>query len=396
MFYQSYLALTVLSIVKKMTSLEYFERCDSWLIFTNSLHRCDRSKFLLVLCWLYLTTRSVLTVSSLAVVSMSCCEVTGPVVWPLLCLLCCQCLTVLYETVWLSGPRDKRFTGLMSQYCSFLSKVDVARGRSVPSPLNPAMSEQVLPSLNPYTASPDLKLLLDLLASRAGLGLSLRCLAFLESDLGHSWAPSGLQGEVGEGEVMVYWRDPVVLRYITLSTSGLSLHYGLELEIEGSTQTRIVSHREVNMNKMSWSKSSTNVNMGDSRDFVYQETFHSKAAKTGSKLRVWTIVNGHLISKCEAVIFSVDVPGGSLQSLQSEGGREDFTDCTGTNNIKHQPSKLYSGAQNSRRSPISLSETHLNYCHQQFERNSKIRKSYPVGHWNQSFTPDEGDDCLVI
>ena len=150
------------------------------------------------------------------------------------------------------------------------------------------------------------------------------------------------------------------------------------------------------MNKMTWSKSSTNVNMGDSRDFVYQETFHSKAAKTGSKLRVWTIVNGHLISKCEAVIFSVDVPGGSLQSLQSEGDREDFTDCTGTNNIKHQPSKLYSGTQNSRRSPISLSETHLNYCHQQFERNSKIRKSYPVGHWNQSFTPDEGDDCLVI
>ena len=44
-------------------------------------------------------------------------------------------------------------------------------------------------SLNPYIASANVRLILDLVASRAGVGLALRCLSFLEMDVQNNWNP---------------------------------------------------------------------------------------------------------------------------------------------------------------------------------------------------------------
>ena len=48
---------------------------------------------------------------------------------------------------------------------------------------------KVVDSLNPYIASANVRLILDLIATRAGVGLALRCLSFLEMDVQNNWKP---------------------------------------------------------------------------------------------------------------------------------------------------------------------------------------------------------------
>ena len=48
---------------------------------------------------------------------------------------------------------------------------------------------KVVDSLNPYIASANVRLILDLVATRAGVGLALRCLSFLEMDVQNNWKP---------------------------------------------------------------------------------------------------------------------------------------------------------------------------------------------------------------
>ena len=48
---------------------------------------------------------------------------------------------------------------------------------------------KVVDSLNPYIASANVRLVLDLVASRSGVGLALRCLSFLEMDVQNNWKP---------------------------------------------------------------------------------------------------------------------------------------------------------------------------------------------------------------
>ena len=151
------------------------------------------------------------------------------------------------------------------------------------------------------------------------------------------------------------------------------------------------------MTRQAWNKRNNNVSLGNTKDFVYQETFrcHSGQPEARYKLRVWTIVNGHLVSNCEEMVVSLDNRNqlGSSESIQSSG------DCVTSDREtgNQEAEQLSIGKQKrSRWTRISQSETHLNHCHQQFARNSKVRKSFPVGQWNQAFTPEEGDDCLVI
>ena len=79
------------------------------------------------------------------------------------------------------------------------------------------ISFKVLPLLNPYNSSPDLKLLLDLIATKSGSGLAIRCLAMMETDFAESWAPTGLQVEFEAENVVIYWKDAVVINYLTSS-----------------------------------------------------------------------------------------------------------------------------------------------------------------------------------
>ena len=48
---------------------------------------------------------------------------------------------------------------------------------------------KVVDSLNPYIASANVRLILDLIATRSGVGLALRCLSFLEMDVQNNWKP---------------------------------------------------------------------------------------------------------------------------------------------------------------------------------------------------------------
>ena len=97
-----------------------------------------------------------------------------------------------------------------------LNKIDVARGRCVPVPSSAMLTasrfsimastlpksvmhmphkisktsvERVVDALNPYTASPNIRLILDMVAHKSGLGVALRNLAFLEIDVHNNWRP---------------------------------------------------------------------------------------------------------------------------------------------------------------------------------------------------------------
>ena len=50
-------------------------------------------------------------------------------------------------------------------------------------------TEKVVDTLNPYSNSQNIKLILDLVACRAGVGLALKLLAFLEVDVQNNWKP---------------------------------------------------------------------------------------------------------------------------------------------------------------------------------------------------------------
>jgi hypothetical protein len=91
-------------------------------------------------------------------------------------------------------------------------QVDVARGRLIPAPPRHQTLHPLGPPLNPYLTSPDLRLLLDLLASLHGPGAALRVLSLLEADVAHSWRISGLTAEFSAPQqITVYWKDPPVL-----------------------------------------------------------------------------------------------------------------------------------------------------------------------------------------
>lgn len=112
---------------------------------------------------------------------------------------------------WFFYQRNFHFSRLMGRYSSFLSAVDVARGRAVPVPPDQRRVHTLVPPSNPYSASPDTRLLLDLLATLQGPGPALRVLAVLEPDIATSWQVSGLTLQFQAESLTVYWKDPLVL-----------------------------------------------------------------------------------------------------------------------------------------------------------------------------------------
>ena len=88
-------------------------------------------------------------------------------------------------------------------------------------------------ALNPYTASPNIRLILDMVAYKSGLGLALRSLAFLEIDVHNNWRPFRPQiGFASPSSLEVSWKDPLAILYLIPVPPELQLHYGIEIEIE--------------------------------------------------------------------------------------------------------------------------------------------------------------------
>ena len=331
----------------------------------------------------------------------------------------------------------------MKHYSSFLSKIDVTRGRSVPSPLEKHKPVQVLSSLNPYNSSPDLKLLLDLIASKSGSGLAIRCLAKLEADFASNWAPTGVQVESEADNIVVYWKDAVVINYLT-SNSGIKIHYGVELEeTDSTTKTRIISHQEVRFMKQTWrANNPASVNLGGVDDFIYHETFEDCSGMASTfTVRIWSVVNGQLISFSEKKLIGSDGFNEAVHSrtstLHSHHRSQDhfnserrhsvtsnaiscvideeideFTDEVNEKVIINQerrnnfvPRSHYveksSKEKKSAKNSKSSSETNLNFNNNEqetFSRRTKNRKSLPVGHINLAFISEDDlkDPYLLI
>ena len=310
-------------------------------------------------------------------------------------------------------------------------------------PLEKHKPVQVLSSLNPYNSSPDLKLLLDLIASKAGSGLAIKCLAKLEADFASNWAPTGVQVEFESENLVVYWKDAVVINYLA-SNSDVRIHYGVEMEEAGSTtKTRIISHQEVRFMKQTWrANNPATVDLGAVDDFIYHETFEDCSGLASTfTVRIWSVVNGQLISFTEKKLIGVDGFNEAVHSrastLHSHHRSQDhynddrrhsvtsnaiscvideeideFSDEVNAKVIVDQERRSNfvqrshfveksSTEKKSAKSSKSSSETNLifnNNDQETFSRKSKNRKSLPVGHINLAFISEDDtkDPYLLI
>ena len=166
----------------------------------------------------------------------------------------------LYSLTWPWMISKSTWGQLMEQYTIILNKIDVARGRCVPvpsklmhasrfsipnSPLNilnrgsKTSLERIVDALNPYTASPNIHLILDMIAYKSGLGVALRNLAFLEIDVHNNWRPfrpqinfvaSTCEAANPQLTLEVSWKDPLALLYLKPVPNELQVHYGIEIE----------------------------------------------------------------------------------------------------------------------------------------------------------------------
>ena len=131
-------------------------------------------------------------------------------------------------------------------------------------------TERVVNSLNPYTSSADVKLLLDLVANNTNLGVALKLLAFLELDIANNWKPFKPQmtfyqsRDDGCKTLSVTWKDPLAVLYLTPLHKELELNYGIEVnykpnqqhcslekvvEIVGYDETRFFKNLDVHYNR---------------------------------------------------------------------------------------------------------------------------------------------------
>eukprot|EP00090_Calanus_glacialis_P006660 TRINITY_DN15186_c0_g1_i1.p1 TRINITY_DN15186_c0_g1~~TRINITY_DN15186_c0_g1_i1.p1 ORF type:complete len:577 (+),score=92.80 TRINITY_DN15186_c0_g1_i1:214-1944(+) len=390
LFYQHHLVRILSSIIDQLTDIHQFRNTENSIVFTNALHRSEKSSFLLKVFLTNMFLRGSFTLASSVFVIMSSSPPIGQTqaklhlylfLWSLtIGLLCLQLCALICGVFWCFLSRNYAFCRLMTHYTLYLGKIDIARGRSVPSPVENHRPHQVLPPLNPYSSSRDLRLLLDLLATKVGTGIALRCLAGLETDLADSWAATGLQLETEEGSLVVYWKDPIVMSYMPLCV--VKVHYGVEVEIAGyKTQTRIISHEEVRFMKQTWRANNPSaVELGADDDFIYHENFSGFSVLFPCTVRVWTIVNGQLVSSAERRIIGNDL----FQDILPTGSstpRFSVTDsnfnCSNTNitrlNVEYTEQELLRSRDGSMMSKASMENrsvksNSVNFC----EKNNSI------------------------
>ena len=417
LFYESHLAVSVSSILSLVSDSRTYRDTEHCMVFTNTLYRVNRSSFLVKIFIINIISNLVISVSCLGVSVHSFSELMleESLVWLIWCLTLTiisahACLQLLGLS-WTLVTRSRSFSQLMRLYSSYLDKVDVARGRSVPVPVDNHKSPvQILPSLNPYNTSPDLKLILDLIAAKSGSGLALRILATLEHDFNQSWAPTGLQAEWEDDNLVIYWKDAIVVKYLA-SNPGLNIHYGLELEEAGRcSRAKIISHQEVRFLKQTWrANNPSNIDLGHVvDDFIYHERLQCSPV-LHLVVRVWTVVNGELISYVESNIFSRDhhyshqhspdvhhthATRASLESIDEEENHQ-VSENTHKKHFNYKDMFHQKDVKKLRTS----SETNLNNNNiSQFSRTNNQRKTLPLGHVNLAFIDEDenADPHLLI
>ena len=134
-------------------------------------------------------------------------------------MLATQVLLLLWATMWPWLNTRSLWGKVMRAYSHTTDKLDVVRGRSVPSPSKRKggksakySAHRVLGSLNPYAASENIRLVLDLVAAKNGIGLAFKCLAAIEVDVQSNWRPQKLNFELREDDALeVVWEDPLAV-----------------------------------------------------------------------------------------------------------------------------------------------------------------------------------------
>ena len=251
-----------------------FNKTNHGLIFANILHHAANRGFLWTWFWLKNVMRTLLVIVALSVTAhfhMSTLESTSEnqqAKFSIALLMIIVLIGVIglcfYGLAWPWMVAASPWGQLMQKYSGILNKIDVARGRCVPvlsgasAMLHHASSkfsimapntplhmlgrnltktsvERIVDALNPYTASPNIRLILDLVAYKSGLGVALRSLAFLEIDVHNNWRPfrpqlNFLVDPSGESSLEVSWKDPLAILYLIPVPSELQVHYGIEIE----------------------------------------------------------------------------------------------------------------------------------------------------------------------
>ncbi len=229
-------------------------------------------------------------------------------------------LTVLsaYGAAWPWLNSQTLWGRLMATYARTVDKLDVARGRCVPSPpYGVAGKARVLESLNPYASNGNLKLILDLVALRSGVGLALKCLALMEADVDSNWRPFKLEvreeedEEVGTVSLVVEWRDPLAVLYLKPVPKELRLHFGVKISFPDKASgldpiMEMVAYDDVRYYQQMWRSAEPGaVHMGSNKDRLsYLEVFPDFPVDQPAVVDIWTVVDGHLITKSSVLYKS--------------------------------------------------------------------------------------------
>lgn len=247
-----------------------------------------------------------------------------------------QIVLLLYGTSWpWTFAYSSSWGKLMARYANAVDQIDITRGRCVPAPpFQKHSAQRVLDSLNPYSASDDLRLILDLIAYKSGLGLALKVLAGLEVDVMNNWRPHKTLAKLSEAEgLQVSWKDPLAVLYLLPLPPELNLHFGVDVTHgpNGDHAVRIVGYDERRYYQRVWHSarpSTVQLKMADS--FNYTEAF-AELVERPTKVDVWTIVDGQMVAKSTA--FVIDAREGESKGSEKIG-RQAHRAFNNTQNVR--------------------------------------------------------------
>ena len=257
-----------------------------------------------------------------------------------------QVLLLIWATMWPWLNTRSLWGKVMRAYSHTTDKLDVVRGRSVPSPSKRGggqggksakySAHRVLGSLNPYAASENIRLVLDLVAAKSGIGLAFKCLAAIEVDVQSNWRPQKLSFELRQDDTLeVVWEDPLAVVYLAPVPKQLQLHYGVSVNFSSGCPcpddvVAVVGYDESRFYQQVWRSSrpgKVHMNIAEAA-LTYKESFSGIPRQVyGAQVEVWTIVDGQLVAKAAEFRYLREGEGDCDQSY------DDF-DCHPNGNSK--------------------------------------------------------------
>lgn len=317
LFYNAHVVQVICHLMEVQLDLQFYRRVRNNLVFTNTLHRSQGQIWMVIMfhSWNAIRLIVFLVLSILAIYYHTLIRNGKPghllMAFFLEILLLSQVMLFIFANLWTHVILGSTLWGkLMKSYSEAVNKIDVIRGRSVPSPpFRKKSSERVLDSLNPYESSPNIRLILDLLAFRHGLGVGLKTLAALEIDVQNNWRPLRLTVQETPQGLEITWKDPLAVLYIMPVPRSMRLCYGLEISFPhhptfpNEKIVEIVGFEEKRYYEQIWSATRANaVDLKLKESFTYNEVFAEVTTDfLPAFVDVWTILDGQLISKSSFV-----------------------------------------------------------------------------------------------